>query len=104
MIGMLSKLPSGIRLPRTYQPRGQRCSHAWGWRLLLELIPVAWALRGTTMGERTAEIRDRLLRVAARRSGGLLKASPLARPRYSVRAGGFEPPRCFHQQDLNLPR
>ncbi len=21
-----------------------------------------------------------------------------------VRAGGFEPPRCFHQQDLNLPR
>src|SRR5690242_20879061 len=22
----------------------------------------------------------------------------------SVRAGGFEPPRCRHQQDLNLPR
>ena len=21
-----------------------------------------------------------------------------------VRAGGLEPPRCFHQQDLNLPR
>jgi hypothetical protein len=21
-----------------------------------------------------------------------------------VRAGGFEPPQCFHQQDLNLPR
>lgn len=22
----------------------------------------------------------------------------------AVRAGGFEPPRCCHQQDLNLPR
>ena len=34
---------------------------------------------------------------------------PPGSPRYeaarnSVRAGGFEPPRCRHQQDLNLPR
>jgi hypothetical protein len=34
----------------------------------------------------------------------LLANPPLARGAGGVRAGGFEPPRCCHQQDLNLPR
>ncbi len=86
-------------------------THHWVWDvpLLVWLTTAAWRRQSwlyALIATAAAAIFSGFLAIP--RPGhpprpGLMAASDQY-VRAGVRAGGFEPPRCCHQQDLNLPR